>query len=338
MVRITDVANLAKVSPATVSRVLGNEVNVADETKRKVLDAIDQLNYRPNILARQLRRMETKTIMVIIPDITNPFFSKILKGIENVARKKGYKVLLGNTDNQPNREKDYLELLPQKQIDGTILLTARVEHEFIKEWSEQYPVVLACEYLEGSFIPTVSIDNVSASRKATDHLITLGHRRIGLITGPMDNILSRDRLKGYYQALAHNDIPMEPSLIQEGDFSSKSGFNMMLKFMALEKPPSAVFAASDDMAVGAIKAIKQNGWSIPDDVAIVGFDGVSLGEIVEPALTTIVQPMYQIGYKAMELLLELIETKELPKKQFMLDDHLIIRDSCGAKAGRKFQL
>ncbi|MDQ0219426.1 LacI family transcriptional regulator [Peribacillus cavernae] len=331
MVRITDVADLAKVSPATVSRVLSNEVKVSSETKKKVLDAIEKLNYRPNVLARQLRRMETKTIMVIVPDITNPFFSKVLKGIESVARKKGYKVLLGNTDNDIGREKEYLELLHHKQIDGTILLTARMEGKYITEWADQYPVVLACEYLEGSLIPTVSIDNVSASRKATEHLIKLGHRCIGFISGPMNIILSKDRLKGYHQALAQNEIEVEPLLIQEGDYSSKSGFNMMLKFLALENPPTAVFASSDEMAIGALKAVKINGFHVPGDISIVGFDGITLGEIVEPAITTIVQPMYQIGYKAMELLLNLIEDRELPKKQLMLADKLIIRESCGAK-------
>jgi LacI family transcriptional regulator, repressor for deo operon, udp, cdd, tsx, nupC, and nupG len=328
MVRISDVAKLANVSTATVSRVLSNSGNVKKETAEKVLEAIQKLNYQPNMLARQLRKLETKTVLVVVPDITNTFFSKVLRGIEHVAIENGYQVLLGDTGNNIERERGYLNILRQKKADGMILLTARLEPHLLEEIASEFPVVLACEYLEGSTIPTVSIDNISSARKATEHLIYLGHRRIGFISGPLNVILSRDRLKGFRQAMAQHGIPVESYLIQEGDFSFESGYNMMMKFLALDQPPTAVFAANDEMAIGAIKAIKSKGLRVPDDISIVGFDDIQFASIYEPALTTISQPMFEIGKKAMELLIKLINKDKLEKSQYILEDQLVIRETC----------
>jgi LacI family transcriptional regulator, repressor for deo operon, udp, cdd, tsx, nupC, and nupG len=331
MASIKDVAKLANVSTATVSRVLRNAGNVTEETKRRVLEAIEALNYQPNVLGRYLRRMETETVLVIVPDITNPFFSKVLRGIEAVALERGYRVLLGDTQNDVQLEEQYLNVLPQKQVDGMIFLTARTRKELMEEMSRQFPIVLACEYLEGTDIPTVSIDNISSARKATEHLIGLGHRRIAHLTGPMDVILSRDRLRGYYQALAQHDIDVDAALVQEGDFSFESGYNVTLKLLALEKPPTAIFAANDAMAIGAIKAVRHRGGRVPDDVAVVGFDDIQMASIFEPGVTTIAQPMFDIGKQAMKLLLQLIDGEEVDRRQFVLPDRLVIRESCGGK-------
>lgn len=331
MASIKDVAKRANVSTATVSRVLRNAGNVTEETKQRVLEAIEALNYQPNVLGRYLRRMETETVLVIVPDITNPFFSKVLRGIEAVALERGYQVLLGDTQNDVQLEEQYLNVLPQKQVDGMIFLTARTRKELMEEMSRQFPIVLACEYLEGTDIPTVSIDNISSARKATEHLIGLGHRRIAHLTGPMDVILSRDRLRGYYQALAQHDIDVDASLVQEGDFSFESGYNVTLKLLALEKPPTAIFAANDAMAIGAIKAVRHRGGRVPDDVAVVGFDDIQMASIFEPGVTTIAQPMFDIGKQAMKLLLQLIDGEEVERRQFVLPDRLVIRESCGGK-------
>mgnify|MGYP001187427210 CR=1 FL=1 len=328
MVRISDVAKLANVSTATVSRVLSNSGNVKKETTEKVLEAIRKLNYQPNMLARQLRKLETKTILVVVPDITNTFFSKVLRGIEHVAIENDYEVLLGDTGNNIERESGYLNILRQRKADGMILLTARLESHVLEEIASEFPVVLACEYLEGSTIPTVSIDNISSARKATEYLIHLGHRRIGFISGPLNVILSRDRLKGFRQAMAQHGIPVESFLVQEGDFSFESGYNMMMKFLALDQPPTAVFASNDEMAIGAIKAIKSKGLRVPDDISVVGFDDIQFASIYEPALTTISQPMFEIGKKAMELLIKLINKDELEKSQYILEDRLVVRETC----------
>ncbi|TLS32342.1 LacI family DNA-binding transcriptional regulator [Geobacillus thermoleovorans] len=331
MASIKDVAKRANVSTATVSRVLRNAGNVTEETRQRVLEAIEALNYQPNVLGRYLRRMETETVLVVVPDITNPFFSKVLRGIEAVALKHGYQVLLGDTQNDVRLEEQYLNLLPQRQVDGMIFLTARIRKELVEEMAEQFPIVLACEYLEGADIPTVSIDNISSARKATEHLIRLGHCRIAHLSGPMNIILSRDRLRGYQQALAQHELEADAALVQEGDFTYESGYNLTLKLLALEKPPTAIFAANDEMAIGAIKAVRHRGGRVPDDVAVVGFDDIQMASIFEPSLTTIAQPMFEIGQKAMELLLALIEGTSARRRQLVLPDRLVIRDSCGGE-------
>ncbi|MGG3467287.1 LacI family DNA-binding transcriptional regulator [Neobacillus pocheonensis] len=328
MVGIVDVAKKANVSTATVSRVISKPETVKEATTKKVLKAIEDLKYQPNILARQLRRLETKTVMVVVPDITNPFFSNVLRGIESVAVSKGYQVLLGDTENNIDRENGYLNNLKQKKADGMVLLTARMNSFVVEEAADHFPVVLACEYIEGSNIPTVSIDNISGARKATEYLINLGHKRIGCITGPLSIVLGRDRLRGYNQAMAQYNLPMDHNWVQEGDFTYESGFNLMKKLLALQKSPTAIFAANDEMAIGAIKAINSKGLKVPDDFSVIGFDDIKISSIFEPPLTTIAQPAFQIGLRAMELLIKLMNKEQLNKDQFILEDHLIIRKTC----------
>ncbi|TCP25588.1 LacI family transcriptional regulator [Scopulibacillus darangshiensis] len=332
MTKLRDVAKLAKVSTATVSRVLSNAGNVTEKTRRKVLAAMEDLNYQPNFLGRQLRKMETKTILVVVPDIANTFFSKVLRGIESVANKNGYQVLMGDSQNKSENESEYLNHLRYKQVDGVILLTARTTPHLVEELSDSYPIVLACEYLEGSNIPTVSIDNISSARKITSHLIKLGHHRIAHIAGPKNVILGRDRLKGFEQALAQNNLEIDQILIQEGDFTYESGYRLMKKLLALQNPPTAVFAANDEMAIGAIKAIKHCQLSVPEDIAVVGFDDIQMASIFEPELTTVAQPTFEIGSTAMALLLSLMKKEKLNMKQFVLEEQMIVRESCGAKS------
>lgn len=328
MAGIRDVAKQAKVSIATVSRVLSKPETVAEETIKKVLEVIEVLNYQPNAAARQLRMSETTTILVVVPDITNTFFSKVLKGIESVAIENGYQVLLGDVGNDAERESGYMRILRQKKAAGMILLTAGIEANIVEEVAFEYPVVLACEYLEGVDVPTVSIDNVSSARKATEYLINLRHKRIGFISGPMNSVLGRDRLKGFYQAMAQYDLKVEPELVQEGNFSYESGFNMMLKLLAFSHAPTAVFAANDEMAFGAINAIEQKGFIVPHDISVIGFDNINFSSIFKPALTTISQPAFEIGTKAMELLIGLMTKQEMEKTQHILENQLVLRDSC----------
>jgi len=208
-----------------------------------------------------------------------------------------------------------------------VLLTARMDAAAVEEVARCFPVVLACEYIEGSRIPTVSIDNISGARKAVEYLIDLGHERIGCITGPLDIVLSRDRLKGFYQAMARKNLIVDPVLVQEGDFSFDSGFNLMMKFFALGQLPTAIFAANDDMAMGVIKAIKSKGLKVPEDISVLGFDNLKFSSIFEPGLTTIAQPAYEIGESAMELLMKLINKEEVKREQIILADQLVVRES-----------
>ncbi|MFC7391614.1 LacI family DNA-binding transcriptional regulator [Scopulibacillus cellulosilyticus] len=327
MSNLKDVAKLAKVSTATVSRVLTNKGNVTAENKRKVMEAVKELNYHPNILGRQLRTMETKTILVVVPDITNTFFSNVLRGIESIAMENGYQVLLGDTQNRI--ESEYFNHLYYKKVDGAILLTARTDPQVLNMLFENYPIVLACEFIEGAEIPTINIDNISGAQQMTNHLISLGHERIAHITGPLDGVLGRDRLKGYRKAMAHRHLETPDELIVEGNFSFDSGYHLMEKLLNLKNPPTSVFAANDEMAIGAIKSIKANNLSVPEDIAVVGFDGIQMSTIVEPALTTFSQPTFEIGSNAMELLICLLRKERLEEKQVILNGRTVIRESCG---------
>lgn len=327
MTKMTDVAKLAKVSPATVSRVLSNSPYVSEKTRRKVLDAIEQLGYKPNRLASNFRKMTSKTVIVVLPDISNPFFAQIVKGFKDVARERGYHVLLGDTGNDLNVEREFIELVKEKFVDGVLLATARIPKEEIAKVSEEMPVVLACEYIDGFDIPTVAIDNIGAARAATQHLISLGHRKIAHITGPLSVVLGRDRLKGYQQALLVNEIPVNEDFIQEGDFSVRAGYDLTRKLLAMENRPTAVFAANDEMAIGAVKAAKEFGLRVPDDLSVVGFDDIPLSTLVEPALTTIHQPKYDIGTHSMNMLLDMVEGRENARKQVVLQHELVTRES-----------
>lgn len=327
--KMSDVAKQANVSPATVSRVLRQPDLVNKKTREKVLKVVSELNYKPHMIASQFRTQETKTILVIVPDITRPFFSEVLRGIEHMALKHGYQVILGDTENNIEREKEYVELMYKKQADGVLLLTARMDSKSLKELSNSFPMVLACEYVDELDIPTVSIDNISGARKLTEHLINAGHKKIAYISGPMNVILSRDRLRGFQQAMAQYDLPVDPSYIQEGDYEIESGYNQMVKLLALEDPPTAVFVFNDEMALGTIKAVQDHGLKVPEDIAVVGFDNLKMATIFSPRMTTIDQPKYEIGQRATNMLLTLMKGGSLEKKKIVLKDELIIRESCG---------
>jgi len=329
--KMKDVAKMAGVSTSTVSRVLTRPEVVQKETRDKVMTAVDALNYKPNLVARQFRRNETKIILVVVPNITEQFFSKILKGIDDVASKNGYKVLLCDTANSIDKEMEYINLLHQKQVDGMILLTARIDKEKLLSLADQFPVVLACEYVDVVKIPTVSINNVSSARRITEHLITLGHQNIAHITGCIEGIVSRDRVEGYMQALSLHNINFNEAYVVEGDATIQSGYNQMKNLLNFENRPTALFAHNDEMAIGAISAVKEEGLKVPDDIAVVGFDDLEISRIVEPQLTTINQPRFEIGKKAMELLLMRIRGESIKVEKFIMDYELIIRDSCGGK-------
>ena len=329
MTKMSDVAKLARVSTATVSRFFSSPGVLSQETRERVEAAIGQLDYQPNVLARNLRKLENRTVLVIVPDISNTFFSKILRGIQLVARSSGYKVLLCDTENDVELEKEYLNSLNQRDADGCILLTARLEKKMIEEIAVRYPLVLACEYYPGADISTVSIDNIGSASKATEHLISLGHKKIVHLTGPMNIILSLDRLAGYQQALLANGLAFDASLVYHGDFTYQSGYYQMKKIISQGNLPTAVFAANDEMAIGAIKAIREYGLQVPGDIAIVGFDNIEIASIFEPALTTIAQPMTEIGEYAMNLFLALTKDEKMKKRRYVLSDCLVIRSSCG---------
>lgn len=325
MANVKDVAKLAKVSTATVSRVLTDSGNVTEVNQKKVWEAVKQLEYYPNSIGRQLRKMETKTILVIVPDITNSFFSGILRGIEKVAMANGYQALLGDTQNK--LADDYFTYLYEKKVDGVILLTSKIDIEHLKKLYNHFPVVLACESVYGVDIPTVSIHNRNSAEQITKYLINLGHRKIAHITGPLDGVLGKNRLAGFKNEMKKNNLDIVNDFIIEGDFSLESGYKIGETIANKSNKPSAVFAANDEMAIGIIKTLKQHSLNVPDDIAIVGFDNVKLSEIIEPELTTFAQPTYEIGGKAMELLLKLMKGKEVKTNRVYLKGEILERKS-----------
>lgn len=330
MVKMSDVAKRAQVSTATVSRVLRKPAAVKEETRLKVLKVIEELNYQPNVLARQLRTNKTNTILVVVPTITNTVFTQILGGIEKVASENDYRVLLGNSNNQKEKNVGYLDHLKQRQVDGMILLTSELGEDLLTEMASVYPIVLTSEYIEGSSIPTVSIDNFLSGKKATEHLIQLGHTKIAHLSGPMNSLLSLERFKGYQEALKIHGLFNSEDLVQEGDFSFLSGYRLTKFWLKQSEPPTALFAANDEMAIGAMKAVLEQGKRIPEDLAVVGFDNIAFSSIFEPTLTTVAQPLLEMGIQSMKLLIQQINQEEIKKTQYVLESELVIRQSCGS--------
>lgn len=326
MPTIQEVAKKAGVSVATVSRVLNDNGPVSSNTRKKVQAVIDELNYQPNLLGRNLRRSETRMILVLLQNISNPFYSKIVKGMEDTAHENGYNVLICNTNTDIDLESIYLDFLKNKLVDGVIFTcTAMVTEEFNK-LAKYYPVVLCNEYNKDIKAPIVTIDNEIAGYEATSHLIKLGHKKIGMIS--VNNVgSSYDRMKGYMRAIEEAGLEVNEDYIVYHTFSYKGGMRGIKQLFELDEPPTAIFCISDLIAVGAIKELKSKGLRVPNDVAIVGFDNNSIAPMYDPSITTIAQPRYDIGKKTMEIMLQRIKGSENNNYIVKLEHDLIIRES-----------
>lgn len=335
MSTIKEVANAAGVSTATVSRVLNNNPSVKPETVKIVKKKIHDLNYTPNILAAQMRKQETRTVVVLVPDISNTFFSEIILGIESRAIDKNYQVLIADLGGSNNSEDYYFKAIQEHRFDGIISLSASVAKHLIEKLAKKYPIVIACQYLENDNIPNVAIDNKSAAFEITEHLIKLGHKKIAHITADPSLLLYRDRLNGYISALAKYKIPIDLELVGYGLSSVESGFTCMKRLLEQQKDITAVFAAGDVMAIGAIQAIKAAGLKVPDDIAVVGFDDIDFSSFCDPALTTVQQPRKLIGQLAFDKVWKMIKGIPLEKCVDKLDYSIIIRDSCGYSKKRR---
>lgn len=328
MSTIQDVAKMAGVSVATVSRVLNGSPSVSESTREAVKDAIRKLNYRPNLIGRNLRRTETRMVLVLLPTIANPFYARIVKGIEDIAHKNGYNIMLCNTDSDRNREKVYLELLLNKLSDGVIFMAPELSKEELSAIGESFPVVQCCEYKEEARVSHVSIDNFEAARKAVKHLLGLGHKRIGLISCDNNFLSTIQREAGYRKALEEGGIAYDSSLVKRGgDYGFRSGWRVAKQFILMKDRPTAIFAISDVMAIGAMRAIKENNLKVPDDIAVMGFDDISFASMCDPLLTTISQPKYDLGCTAMELLLKHIREEVKEPEGIFLEHELIVRES-----------
>jgi len=324
---ISDVAAAAGVSVATVSRVINGNANVSPETLAKVTKAIQDLNYRPNLLGRDLRRTKSERVLVLLPNISNPFYSEIVKGIEDVANRNGYSIMLCNTDSDIKREKKYVKMLKTRLADGAILMASEMSCEELTELSKELSIVQCCEYKEGVPLPHVSIENEKAAYKATNHLISLGHRKIAFIGADNQFLSSNLRETGYKRALSDAGIEIKPAYICYGNYSYKSGFRNMKRLLDLPDRPTAVFCVSDVMAIGAIRSAMEENLKVPDDLAVCGFDNIHFSWMFNPSITTISQPMYDLGCTAMEALINIIEGKSSEIVNYFLEYELIVRSS-----------
>ncbi|HLY62273.1 MAG TPA: LacI family DNA-binding transcriptional regulator [Terriglobia bacterium] len=329
---IRDVARLAGVSTATVSFVINEKAHVSDELKRRVLDAIDALNYRPNNVARSLKVRRTQTIGMVVPQITNPFFGEIMTGVEFEAHKSGYSVIFCNSNEDPALETLHLNILFERRVDGILLSSSNPLHMGDRRSTRRSPVVFVDRTPPGYLGAAVVGDNLGASREAARHLIGLGHSRIAIITGPLNLPICVERLEGFRQALQEAVLPLADDFVKCGDFRSESGYLTGLELMRLPDPPTAIFCSNNTMTLGLMRALGQLGISCPEQVSVLAFDDFEWAASFRPQITAVAQPTREMGRLATEILIKEIEADKAEagsekKQTVVLANELRVRDS-----------
>jgi len=326
MANIQQVAQKAGVSVATVSRVLNHAESVSPKTRLKVENAIKALNYEPSMLGRNLRNSESRLLLVLLPSISNPFYTEIINGIQTTAIANRYNILLCETDSNPQRENIFINMIKNKLADGLISMDPAVNMQKLNELAENYPVILCSEYEEGGNIPYVTIDSELAAYQAVRHLLQLGNDKIALINSDEKFLYARQRRNGYERALKEFGIPIRKEWIYHTkDLEFQNGVQAMRILLEQENKPNAIFAVSDTLAIGALKGINGSGLQVPKDLAIVGFDNIGFSNMTNPTLTTVSQPMYKMGCTAANMLMMRIKGEQV--ENIVLDHDLIIRES-----------
>lgn len=324
---IKDIAALAETSVATVSRVINNEDNVSDETRKRVLEVIQTTGYKPNLVGRALRSQRSGKILVLIPAISHPFYSRVLQGVEHRASCRGYDTIVCITHRDPAVELRYLDLLKTRQVDGAIGFTAAMPEESLSKISKEYPYVLCCARPRCRNISCVCIDHQAAAKDATEHFIRTGHTRIAFINCCSGRTYEAEREQGYKEALAENDIPFCQEYLQHTDYNVTDGYEACKILMALEEPPTAIFCNSDQLAAGACKYLLKSGKMPGKDVDVIGFDGTFLADMCTPALSTILQPGYDMGKTAFDLLYDQITDPKSVVKRISMQHTLIHKET-----------
>lgn len=327
MATIKDVAKAAQVSVATVSRVLNDDPKVKPDTKEKVKEVIEALNYTPNLLGRNLRRSYTKNILVLLPTLSNTFYATIIKGIRKKAAGEGYNVMIGVTDLDPQIERQNIRFLETKLVDGIIFFAPQMSKAELEEVEQDYPVVQCSEYIQGSKVSWVSIDNEKAAYDAVRYLIELGHKKIAMVTSKKKYTSSCLREKGFKTALKEQGLSYQTDYLYKTDYTPSSGMEAARHLLSLKEPPTAIFTIADSMAVGVIRGIEDLGKKVGVDVDVIGFDNTFVSKIYHPAITTISQPRFEMGEKAAELLLHKINDIHKEQAYVTLGHELIVRES-----------
>lgn len=329
MTTIRDVAQRAGVSQSTVSHVINNTRYVRPEVARRVRQAMAELHYTPNRLARSLRRKVSHTIGLITPDNANPFFAQVAQAVEEVCFQQEYTVLLGNAAGDPDRELRYIQVMLEKQVDGLIVAASGLRSEHLQPARLGHtPVVLVDRELPDLEADRVLADHRQGGRLATEYLLGLGHRLIACIAGPPDLSTGSERLAGYRDALAAAQIPPDDTLVIQGAFNLDSGYQAMRQLLALDNPPTAVFAANDQMAIGALRALWEAEIPVPEGCSVVGYDDIPLAAYTRPPLTTVHQPVTELGRLAAQILLARLTDPEQPARRHLLPVTLVERASC----------
>lgn len=326
---IKEIAAACGVSVATISRTLQRPGVVSEATRQRIQEVIKRLGYTPNTLARNLRTARTQLVIALVPDIANPFFSEVIRGIEHVAHEAGYSILLGETQSSLVREQTYADMIAARRADGLITMTYRIPSITIPG---RLPVINACEYVKDPGISSVYVDNAAAAETAVNYLITLGHKRIAFVSGPPNSPICADRENGYRLALQKARLRIEPSLCAVGDFSIESGERAVELLLSQGQAFSAVFCSNDEMAIGTIRALTSRGLRVPQDVSVIGFDDIRFARYTTPPLTTVAQPKQEIGREAMNMMIELLSDPGVPARKRMLSADLVVRGSTAARA------
>lgn len=328
-VTIYDVAREAGVSMATVSRVVNNNPNVKPQTRKKVFEAIERLGYRPNAVARGLASKKTTTVGVVIPDISNAIFAEVARGIEDIANMYHYNIILCNADKKKEKEIRVINTLLEKQVDGLLFMGGAVTEEHLQAFrTSNVPIVLCATTDDQGTFPSVDIDHGQAAYDAVQALITQGHKKIAMISGTLqDPALGYARYHGYKRALEEAGLPYDETLVRPGNYRYESGVDAMKYFLELDERPTAVFAATDEMAIGAIHCIQDFGLNVPSDVSVISVDNSRMASMVRPKLSAVAQPMYDIGAVSMRLLTKLMKKENVDMSKVVLPHEVIVRES-----------
>ena len=327
-ITIYDVAREANVSMATVSRVVNRNPNVKPTTRKKVMATIEKLGYRPNAVARGLASKKTTTVGTIIPDISSIFFSELARGIEDIATMYKYNMILSNSDQNKDKELRLINTMLEKQVDGIVFMGGNITEEHVEQFSTaSVPVVLAATYDGSGKIPSVNIDYEEAAFEATELLMNKGHKHPAFIYGQEDIELNNLKFSGYKRALKAANVEVNEDYIINKSYSYEAGINAINQLLSLSEPPTAVFVASDEMALGVIHGAQDKGLIVPKDLEVLGFNNTRLATMVRPTLSTIIQPMYDLGAVAMRLLTKYMNKEDVEESNVILPHRIVERDS-----------
>ena len=331
---IYEIANKAGVSIATVSRVLNNSSLVKDSTKKRVQKVIEELDYRPNFFARNLVKNKSKTIGLLIPDIINPVFPEMAKGISDKAFLKGYTVFLCNTESSVIKETEILKNLLEKNVAGVIFISTEMNksrgdfQHYLYLYNNNIPTVFINGMLKDIDIPFIRINEEKAGYLATKHMLEKGIKKIAFLGGSLKFIPTYEKLQGYKKALRESGLPIEKEYIMFDNYNVETCFANAIKLLESDNKPGGIITASDVLAIEVIKAASTKGLNVPEDLKVIGFDDISFSSTYTPSITTIAQPKYEMGAMALEMLVNLIEKKDIPRRNILVEPRLIIRDSC----------